>query len=307
MKILVLAPSAECRTGLTPEPLLRPLAARHDVVFHGPGHPSFETGLSIAEIVERSGGTLDWIVLGDHDQDVADLRGIQDLGIRRAVWIDDAHVAPVERFQWLARIAPQLAVFTQRAWMGPYADHLSCEMTWIPHGVDPICFAPGTGPRPIDVLLYGRQDPRLYPLRVRFAHLLARMRNLEVVNLPHPGYGRLKENPRAALGRVLRESKLVLLDGGHAHLLFLRYFEAPTTGALCVGEMLDEFQDLLAPLLIPAPITARDEELTRWILEWVERWPETEMRRRSAIAAILGAHTWAHRAAQLERALEEFG
>lgn len=271
LRILALMPRVEPGLRVTPAPLFSALGAGFDVRFAVPTRAE-----SIESLLQNSFGTdrADWIALPDHDQSILP-RGLGDSPVPRVVWIDDAYVAPVERLRWLQAVRPRLALFTQWRWARFYRDALPEPPLWLPHGVDPRTFHPPLEPggRNIDVLLYGRLDPRVYPFRARLARLLPRLRPLRVCLLEHPGYGG-GDGPEFALAEHLRRAKVALVDGTRHHLLLRRYFEVPACGALAAGELLHDYLDRVEPLVAPISPRAGDQEIIdriRAAVVWAER------------------------------------
>ncbi|MFN8546880.1 MAG: hypothetical protein U0527_02620 [Candidatus Eisenbacteria bacterium] len=186
LRILALMPRVEPGLRVTPAPLFSALGAGFDVRFAVPTRAE-----SIESLLQNSFGTdrADWIALPDHDQSILP-RGLGDSPVPRVVWIDDAYVAPVERLRWLQAVRPRLALFTQGRWARFYRDASGAAAvapTWRRSAHFSSAVEPGG--RNIDVLLYGRLDPRVYPFRARLARLLPRLRPLRVCLLEHPGYG----------------------------------------------------------------------------------------------------------------------
>lgn len=284
IRVLALMPAVEAGLRVTPAATLSALDHRFELRFEVP-----QRGDSIESLLLRGFGTEEthWIALPDHDQAILP-SGIDRCSIPGLVWIDDAYVAPVERLRWLHAVRPRLALFTQRRWARFYRDALLDPPLWLPHGIDPRVFHPPStrGGRDIDVLLFGRIDPRVYPFRTRLARLLSRLGGANVCVLEHPGYGG-EIPPERALADLLRRSKVALVDGTRHHLLLRRYFEIPACGTLAAGELPEDYPDRLDAMIAPISPRASDAEIQAQIRAAIEYAEHSEAKLETMARAML--------------------
>ncbi|MBK8230301.1 MAG: hypothetical protein IT349_05760 [Candidatus Eisenbacteria bacterium] len=300
LRLLALMPEREPTLRVTPAPLLRALAQRVDLRFS-------PVGATIEERIERTfpDARPDWLLLPDHDQLDPLPPDLARCAIPRCVWIDDAYVAPAERARWLLAVRPALSLFTQWSWARFYRRLPLGRPLWLPHAVDPQVFHPGSTvdvTRPIDLLLFGKIDPRIYPFRARLARLLARIRGLRAEIVPHPGYGQGAQ-PEAALADLLRSAQVALVDGTRHHLLLRRYFEVPACGTLALGPPPVDAADRVSGLLTPLDPRESDAQLLRHLHAAVASARRHPTGRLAAARHVLREETLDARAQVLERAL----
>ena len=124
-----------------------------------------------------------------------------------------------------------------------------------------------------DVLLYGFVNS-WYPLRTKMKEVLALLKEktdirIHVIN--HPGYynkalvAQLPKN--AELSTLINQSRFTLVSSSHFRLLLKKYYEAGMSGSTIIGDIPDDYKDLLENRVIPIPFTANHNLIINIILK----------------------------------------
>ena len=118
-----------------------------------------------------------------------------------------------------------------------------CKVVHIPHAAEASIFSKAYRPwdeRDIDVLLTGTINPEVYPLRSRFARLIAEGKMPgNAVHYPHPGCRvadlATADAKVAEYAAMLGRSKVALVCGSIHNYALAKYFEAAMAGCCVVG------------------------------------------------------------------------
>ncbi len=192
-----------------------------------------------------------------------------------------------------------------------------------PVGIDADLFSECVveGRRPLDVLLIGKTQQDLYPLRTRlaayFRHGAAEgdeLRNgtqYRVEIRGHPGYEVLfssvlkefasRRNGSGDIRDQVREfvlemskTKIILVTPSVRNFALRKYFEAAAAGALVVGPVPAERQREIASWLVPIPHDASWEVIRDTLRYWLTHDEERVARARLGQWYVFSRLTWQH-------------
>jgi len=230
------------------------------------------------------------------------ITGLRDRVQPRAIFMYDAYEAAKARAE-IDSCDPALVIFAQESDERKWRAELEAEgrtVARIPNCADKAVFyREGAWERPIDCLLTGALAAETYPLRKRFAHLIAKG-GLPGEIRPFPGYRRKSaEDARdqfADYAAHLRVAKIALLDASIYGLALQKCMEAAAAGCVMVGEMPNDklFRSTLGKALVTIDNGMSDKQIAAIVKGLLADPAEMDLRRKIGLSEYLACYTTEH-------------
>lgn len=199
----------------------------------------------------------------DYDyQEEPILTQAEQVYVTKAACMQDYWHNPRERESFLSSLG--VSILVTKNSVGSEFIHGEFKRIVNPSGYDENIFnCTGKEVRDIDLLICGKLDPELYPLRTRVAGI-CRSLPIKVHEFPHPGYFDSKQTQRD-FANMLRRSKMALGCTGTVNRLHMqKMWEIPACGTVCITDLNDNEPDA--------------NKLRSYVLELKPEWPDSQIR-----------------------------
>jgi len=141
---------------------------------------------------------------------------------------------------------------------------IGCNPYILPLHIDTNIFKKMNTVRDIDILIYGADFYRIYPLRNRIKSIVKTMNIKYHIIDPSARYNTI--NSGAQLAQLLNRSWLTLCTCSVFDYLVLKYFEASACGSVVIGNMLVQGKNIWEDNYVDIPESSSDDQIKNIII-----------------------------------------
>eukprot|EP00943_MAST-04B_sp_MAST-4B-sp1_P004100 g4100.t1 len=164
--------------------------------------------------------------------------------------------------------------------------------------------------RPIDVLLTGRLDPVVYPLRTRLYRLLDKHQaEFRIAIVSHPGYAMSYLNAKKHLkqySNLMKQAKINLVTPSSYRFGVAKFAESQLAGNLIVGDVPDERETYFNSFVVRISMSDTDEKILSTLRWWLDHPKERHTKARMGYIYAFAGETWSGWIFSVMYALDEF-